>query len=104
MSSGIIYVPGQGLIKEMFGKTRRSSIPTPLNSLIPSSEFGSPESLILLYSIVHAIKGPFKHYIQQEDIRVRTSNTVLGVKWHMPLLILILIQLLPLKLPTVFLG
>lgn len=146
MSSGIIYVPGQGLIKEMFRKTythfilrasefdplqnmfcekrvlipstaskalrsmhvkaengRRTSIPSPLNSLISSSGFGSPESLILLYSIVHAIKGSVKHYIQQGDIRVRTSKTVLGVKCHMPLLILILIQLLPLKLPTVFL-
>lgn len=147
MSSGIIYVPGQGLIKEMFGKTythfilrvsefnslqnmfcekwvlipstaskalrsmdvkaenrRCTSISNPLNSLISSFRFGSPENLILLYSIVYAIKGSVKHYIQQGDIRVCTSKTVLGVKCHMLLLILILIQLLPLKLPTVFLG
>ena len=43
---------------------RRSSIFSPLNSLNSGSEFRSPESLILLYSIVHAVKGLFKRYIQ----------------------------------------
>lgn len=49
----------------------RTSTPSPLTFLIPGSAFGSPESLILLCSIVRAIKGSVKHYIQQEDIRVR---------------------------------
>ena len=89
-----------GVKVELGGGT---STPRLLNFLIPGSAFGSPESLILPYSIVHTIKGPFKHYIQKQEIRARTSDTVLGIKFHMPLLILISIQPLPSKLLTVFL-